>query len=93
MYPNCVPDIMILDQTVLQFFFVHKVALIQKMTKSEQGLNSVKYLENFANFNQFIYTLDTNCEPNIMTLAQVVLERYCSQGDIGLKSNNIEKGA
>ena len=63
------------------------------MTKSEKGLNSVKYLENFANFNQVIYTLDTICEPNTMTLAQVVLERYCSQGDIGLKSKNVEKGA
>ena len=34
------------------------------MPKSEEGDNSVKYLQNFA-----IYTLNTICEPNIMILA------------------------
>ena len=34
--------------------------------------------------NQVIYTLDTICEPNIMTLDQVVLKIFCSQGSIGL---------
>ena len=47
MYPNCIPDSMILAQAVLQIFFP-KVALLHKMTKSEKGANSVKYLENFA---------------------------------------------
>ena len=35
--------------------------------------------------NQVIYTLDTICEPNIMILARVVLEIFCSQGSIGLQ--------
>ena len=30
--------------------------------------------------NQVIYTLDTFCMPNIMTLAQAVLQIFCSQG-------------
>ena len=47
MYPNCMPDIKILDQAVLQIF-VHHVALLHKKTKSEKGDNSAKYLENFA---------------------------------------------
>ena len=34
--------------------------------------------------NQVIYTLDTICDPNIMTLAQAVLEKFCSQASIGL---------
>ena len=47
MYPNLMPDIMILAQAVLQYL-VHKVAFPQKTTKSEKGDNSVKYLYNFA---------------------------------------------
>ena len=45
--------------------------------------------------NQVIYTLDTICEPNIMILAQAVLEIVCLQGSIGLQwdsQKNIEKG-
>ena len=34
--------------------------------------------------NQVIYTLDTICDPNIMNLAQAVLEIFCSQASIGL---------
>ena len=32
--------------------------------------------------NQVIYILDTICDPNIMTLAQAVLEIFCSQSSI-----------
>ena len=41
------------------------------MLKSAKGDNSVKYLQNFA-----IYTLGTICEPNIMILAQAVLQIF-----------------
>ena len=34
--------------------------------------------------NQVIYTLDTIYDLNIMTLAQAVLEIFCSQTSIGL---------
>ena len=33
--------------------------------------------------NQVIYTLDTSCDLNIMTLAQAVLEKFYSQAPIG----------
>ena len=39
--------------------------------------------------------MDTVCEPNIMTLARVVLKIFCSQGSTGLlweSRKNIEKG-
>ena len=52
----------------------------------EKGNNSVMNLENFTKVNQVIYTLDTICDPNIMTLAQVVLEIFCSQSSIGSSS-------
>ena len=35
--------------------------------------------------NQFIYTLDTICMQNIMTLAQAVLQIFCSQGPLWVK--------
>ena len=35
--------------------------------------------------NKVIYTLDTTCMPNIMTLAQAVLQIFCSQGPLWIK--------
>ena len=40
---------------------------------------SVKLFENFAKMNWIIYTLDTICIPNIMTIAQAVLQIFSSQ--------------
>ena len=54
------------------------------MRKTEKGDNSVIDLQNFPKVNQVISTLDTICDPNIMTLAQAVLEIFCSQASIGL---------
>ena len=48
MYPNCMTDIMILALKWFSRYFVHKVAFPHKMTTSEKGDNSVKYLQNFA---------------------------------------------
>ena len=48
--------------------------------KTEKGDNSIVDLEHFSKkINQVIYTLDTICDPNIMTLAEAVLEVFCSQ--------------
>ena len=55
------------------------------MRKSEKGTNSVKFYRILPKVSQVIYTLDTICEPNIMNLAQTVLEIFCSQGSIGLQ--------
>ena len=44
------------------------------MRKTEKGDNSVMHLRILPKVNQVIYTLDTICDPNIMTLAQAVLE-------------------
>ena len=48
-------------------------------------------LENFTKNDQVINTLDTICGPNIMTLAQAVLEIFSSQASIGLQCNKNEK--
>ena len=55
------------------------------MTQSGKGDNSVNYLEDILKVNHVIYTLDKICEPNIMILAQAVLEILCPQGSIGLQ--------
>ena len=35
--------------------------------------------------NQVIYTVDTICVPNIVILAQMLLQIFCWQGSIGLQ--------
>ena len=52
------------------------------MRKTEKGDNSNMDFENITKSYQVIYTLDPICDPNIMTLAQVVLEIFCSQDSI-----------
>ena len=54
------------------------------MSKLEKGDNSVMDLQNFTKNNQVSYILDTIYDSNIMTLAQEVLEIFCSQASIGL---------
>ena len=54
------------------------------MRKKEKGANSVMALQNFTKFNQVIYSFDTIYDSNTMTLAQAVLEIFCSQASIGL---------
>ena len=48
MYPNCMPDNMILAQVVLQIFCSQGCFSTKKTTKSEKRDNSVKNLQNFA---------------------------------------------
>ena len=54
------------------------------MRKTEKGDNSLIDFENLSKVNQVFYTLDTISDPNILTLAEAVLEIFCSQASIGL---------
>ena len=54
------------------------------MRKTEKVDNSVMDLGYFPKSKKVIYTLDTIYDPNILTLAQAVLEIFCSQAYIGL---------
>ena len=74
-------DIMILDQAVLKLFCL-QVSFTTHMPKSENVDNSVKYLHNLPKVNQAIYTLDTNCMPYNMTLAQAVIKILWSKGPL-----------
>ena len=71
-YPNSMPDIMILAKTVLQI-----LAVLYKITKLEREIIQPNIDRILPKVNQVIYTLDTICGPNIMILAQAVLYIFC----------------
>ena len=51
------------------------------MRKSKKrGITQLNIFGILSKVNQVIYTLDPNCVPNIMSLAQMVLQIFCSQG-------------
>ena len=89
------PDIMILSQAVLKIFCSQGCFTTQndKVGKEEIIQSNIKRI--LPKVNQVIYTLDTFCDPHIMTLAQEVLQIFCSQGSIGLQwesRKNVKKG-
>ena len=61
------------------------------MRKTEKRDNSVMDLENFTKSEPGHYTLDTISDQNSMTLAQAVLEIFCSQASIGLQCYKMKK--
>ena len=73
---------MILAKVVLEIFCSQAYIGLYR-EKNEKEDNSVMDLQNFTKVNQVIYTLDTICDSNIMTLAQAVLDILCSQASIG----------
>ena len=54
------------------------------MSKSEVIQSNIYRILPKVN-QKVIYTMDTTCEPNIIILAQTILEIICSQGSIGLR--------
>ena len=85
MYPNCMPDIMILAQVVLQIFCSQCCFTTQNDKVWKGRLFSQIFREFLPKVYQVIYTLDTICELNIMSLAQAVLQIFCSQGPLWVK--------
>ena len=67
------------------------------MPKSEKASNlkennSVKVWQNFMKVNQVIYIMYPNCMPDIMILAQVILQIFCSQGCFTTQNAKVGKG-
>ena len=60
MHPNCIPDIMILAQAVLQIFMSQDYFNIQNASQKRDIIQSNIH-KNFPNVNQVLYTFDTNC--------------------------------
>ena len=84
MYPNCMPDIMILAQAILQIFcwqccFTTQNAS-QKREKSQPNIHRI-----LPKVTQVIYTMATVYTPNIMVRAQAVIQIFRWQGSTGLQ--------
>ena len=62
------------------------------MPKSEKGDTSAKIDRILPKVNRVIYTLGTIYMPNIMILAQGVLQIFCSQGPLRVKYLSLKKG-
>ena len=80
------PDIMILAQVVLQILRSQGCITIQNAKVEKRGIIQPNIYRILCKANQVIYTLDTICMPNIMFLAQGVLQIFCSQCPLWLKS-------
>ena len=80
------PNIMTLAQAVLQIFCSQGRFTTQNASQKREIIQSnTVFYRILPKVNQIIYTMDTICEPNIMILAEAVLEIVCSQGSIGLQ--------
>ena len=87
------PNIMTLAQAVLQIFCSQGRFTTQNASQKREIIQSnTVFYRILPKVNQIIYTMDTICEPNIMILAEAVLEIFCSQGSIGLVEKTSEKG-
>ena len=91
MYPNCMPDIMILAQAVPGIFFTRLLFYTKRQSRKREIIQSNIH-RILPKVNQVIYTLNTFCMPNIMTLAQAVLQLFCSQGPLWVKCLSPKRG-
>ena len=91
MYPNCMPDIMILAQAVLQIF-CSQGPLWVKCLSLKRGIIQSNLDRILWKVNQVIYIMYPNCMPDIMILAQVVLQIFCSQGPLWVKCLSLKRG-
>ena len=71
------PNSMSLAQLVLQLFCSQGFSIVTMHLK--RGITRSNNFEILSKVHQVIYTLDPNCTPNIMSLAHIVLQIFCSQ--------------
>ena len=58
----------------------------------KRGIIQSNIYRILPNFNQVINTLHTNCMPNIMILAQIVFQIFCSQCPLWQKCLRLRRG-
>ena len=87
----CEPNIMTLAQAVLQIFCSQGCFTTQNDSWKREIIQSNLY-RVLPEVNQVIYTLDTFCMPNTMTLAQAVLQICCSQGPLWVTCLSPKRG-
>ena len=85
MYPNCVPDITMLVQVVLQVFCSQYCFTIRCQSQKRKMIQSNIY--RILPKVHVIYTFNTICKQTIMIQVQAI-QIFCSQGSIGLQSTS-----
>ena len=86
-------DIMILAQGVLQIFVLHVALRYNFFSQSRKRETIQKNINKILpNVNQVIYALNAICMPNIMILAQGVLQIFCSQRPLWVKYLSMKGG-
>ena len=68
------------------------MSLMAKLPKSKKEHNSVKYSQNFTKVNQVICIMFPNCMPDIMNLAQAILQIFCWQDCFTIQNAKFGKG-
>ena len=76
---NCMPYIMILAQAVIQILWSQDSVWVKCLSLKRDILQSNIH-RILQKLNQVIYIMYPNCMPDIMTLAQAVLQIFMSYG-------------
>ena len=77
MYPNCMPDVLILAEAVLQIFCWQSCFTIKCQSRKREIIQPNIY-RLLPKVNQVIYTMATVYMPNIMILAQAVIQIWAA---------------
>ena len=82
---------MILAQAVLQIFYPQGPLWV-KCPSPKRGIIQSNFDRILCKVNQVIYVMYPNCVLDIMILAQVVLQVFCSQGCFTTQTAKVGKG-
>ena len=83
-YLNCMIDAIILARSGSPGILLMRLLYYTKWQSQKKEIILSNIYRISPKVNQVIYILDTICEPNIMILAQAVVQIFCWQGSIGL---------
>ena len=90
-YETLCPQHMLAPKDNLQMTNFCSIPLEESPCRKREIIHSNIY-RILPKVNQVIYTLDTICMSNIMTLAQAVLQIFCSQGLLWVKCRSLKVG-
>ena len=85
------PNIKTLAQVVLQIFCSQDPLWVQCLSL-KRGIIQSNFDRILCEVNQVTYIMCPNCMPDIMILAQGVLQIFCSQGCFSKQNEKSEKG-
>ena len=86
----CMPN-MTLAPVVLQIFSSQSPLWV-KCLSLKRGIIQSNFARIFRKVNQVIYIMYPNCVPDIMILAQAVLQLFCLQGCFSTQNNQVGIG-